>query len=113
MTKIELLDPGGLVVAEVRKAKRVILRTPFGAMRARCFVNLYEQDRQLPIHHSSECRVLIDGLLKFGGRIVDVRRFTQGDELSFHAVREPELELTEGVSGLFENKPDARAIINI
>ncbi len=112
-TQIELKDLDGVTVAEVAGAKKVVLRAPFGAMKAKCFVDLHQRDRGIPIEQAYECRVAIDEVLKFRGRVVDVRRDTQGDELSFYAAREPEVELTEGVSKTYESQSPTDILVDI
>ena len=110
---IELRDPDGVPVVEVTGAKRVVLRSSFGAMKAKCFIELYRRDRGIPIAQAYECRVRIGGRLKFRGRVADVRRHTQGDELSFYAAREPEVELTEGVSGTYEDQSPSEILLDL
>lgn len=110
-THIELLDLSGKPVARIEHPKRVLIRAPFGAMKARCFVELYQEDCQIPLEHAWECRIEIKGATRFRGRVVDVRRDTVGDELSFHAAREPEIEMTEGVSGIFENRTPSEILL--
>lgn len=111
--QIELRDLDGVPVAEVAGAKKVVLRAPFGAMKAKCFIELYQRDRGIPIAQAYECRVRIGGILKFRGRVADVRRHTQGDELSFYAAREPEVEMTESVSRTYENQSPTDILLDI
>ena len=99
--RIELSDADGNKVAEVTRPKRLVIRAPFGAMRAKCFVDLYQKDRSTPLQIAQECRVYVNEALKFRGRVVAVRRDTLGDELSFFAAREPESELNEGISSTY------------
>jgi hypothetical protein len=101
--RMELDDLGGVRVAEPSRVKRLTIRAPFGAMKAKCFADFYRTERDLPLEQGAEFRVYLEGRLKFRGEIVSVRRDSEGDELSLYAEREPELRFNEAVNGTYES----------
>ena len=111
--KIQWMDFEGREVAEISRVKKLILRAPFGAMKARCFLDVHHQDRGLPIEHGYECQIRIDGKLKFRGSVVSVRRDTRGDELSLYAARDPGVALSESVNRTYENQTPTEMLAHI
>jgi hypothetical protein len=111
--RLEIMNPDGEQVARVSRPRRVHVRAGFGAMESRCFADLYDQDRLLPVQQGGFCRVIIEGRLKFCGRILSVRRQSGRDELSFFAARQPEIDLSEGFTACFENKRTAEILEEI
>lgn len=100
--RLEVDDLSGQRVAETSRVKRLTIRAPFGAMKAKCFAEFFQTERDLPLEQGAECRVYQEGRLKFRGETVSVRRDSAGDELSLYAEREPEMHFNEAVNGIYE-----------
>jgi hypothetical protein len=111
--QIELSNFEGDRVCRIERPRKLIVRCPFGAMRARCFVETTLADRLIPIEHGYECRIFLEEQLKFVGRVESIRRDTIGDELSFSAERFPERDMTEAVQGEFENQTPTEILASL
>jgi hypothetical protein len=77
---------------------------PFGAEKAVLEVNLRPSDAGTDVRNGYRVDLLAAGELRFRGHVVRLRTETEGTLLGFDAEREPRLDLTEAISGTYDNQ---------
>jgi hypothetical protein len=92
-----------LIAASVQPRKCTI-KSGFGAMNRRCWLEFYNEDRILSVPLGSWMEVWINQTRCFRGRITQRRIDSIDDQLSLYAIWDPQREFDVAVGGKFENQ---------
>ncbi len=94
----------GLPIASTLEPRKFVIKSGFGAMSRRCWLELYNEDLFKPINIGTILEIHIRNTRCFRGRIVQRRIDSVDDQLTLYAEWEPEREYSFSISGLYENK---------
>ena len=104
---------GEKILASVHHPRKFTIKSGFGAMPRRCWLELYQEDRKTPADVGSYLEILIRGIRCFWGRIQQRRIDSIDDPLSFYADFDPHRELNGQVFGTFENRTSTEILQDI
>ena len=93
MIEIRTIDFSGKIKSLVTDPKTLLIKAGFGAETDRCWVELYDQDKEIEIDEGYGVWVKIESQTQFYGLVSDIRTTTFGEILGFYANREPEPDL--------------------
>ncbi len=104
---------GEKVLASVLNPRKFTMKSGFGAMPRRCWLELYQEDRNTPADVGSYLEIRIRGIRCFWGRIQQRRIDSIDDPLSFYADFDPHREFNRQVFGTFENRTSTEILQDI
>jgi hypothetical protein len=101
--RIEVFDFQGHRVALITRPRRLRLRAGFGAEPAWLEVLLNPQDAEKNFEHGYDVKTWLNGTLSFKGKISRIRCESRGTRRAFEAVRQPRLDLSEAIVGVYSD----------
>lgn len=102
---IWIYDSGGVrLLGSTKHPRKVTIKSGFGAMKRRCWLELYQEDQYLPIEIGSILKITVNRIDCFRGRIQERRIDSIDDPLSCYAEFDPEREYNKQIYGTFENQ---------
>ncbi len=102
-----------VAAATIHSPRKVIIKAGFGAQRRRCWVELYNEDCEIPLELGYTVKVEIKGIQCFWGYIQQKRIDSIDDHLSFYAEWNPEREFVRPVADLFQNQTTTQMLETI
>ncbi len=100
---IRFFDPTGTIAtASTQNPRKCIIKSGFGAMERRCWLELYNEDLFLPVSLGTLIEIWIDQTQCFRGRVVQRRIDSIDDQLSLYAIWEPHREHNISITSCFE-----------
>jgi len=110
---ILFLDQDGKTFASTIKPRKFIIKSGFGAMPQRCWLELFNQDLHISAQLGDIIEIYLNGQRRFRGRIQEQRIDSIDDYISFYAQNDPMLEYNLLVHQGFENNSVAEILDNI
>jgi len=102
---------GNQNLASTRNPRKCIIKSGYGAMNRRCWLEFYNSDLNLPVSLGNILELWINGMRCFRGRIAQRRIDSIDDYLSIYAEWDPERAHNIPIGGIFENQT-ATEILN-
>ncbi len=90
--------------ASVIHPRKFIIKSGFGAMKRRCWLELYKEDSHVLGSIGNIVEIDINGIRCFRGKITQRRLDSIDDPLSFYAEFDPEQEFAHSLYGTYENR---------
>lgn len=90
--------------ASVIQPRKLIVKSGFGALPRRSWIELYNDDLHTPARLGDWLSVDIDGIDCFHGRLAQIRLDSEGDHLTLFAENEPAIRFASTYSGRFESQ---------
>ncbi|MFB3787307.1 MAG: hypothetical protein ACE15F_13160 [bacterium] len=91
-------------LGSVQTPRKITLDSGFGAMRRRCWLELYNEDLDFPADLGSILEIWINHVRCFRGRVCQRRMDSIDDYLTLYAEFDPEHEDNAVIGGVFENQ---------
>lgn len=91
-------------LGSVKTPRKFTIDSGFGAMRRRCWLELYNEDLHSPALLGSILEIWINQVRCFRGRVGQRRMDSIDDYLTLYAEFDPENEFNTAIGGVFENQ---------
>lgn len=111
--RIRVQTPQGEAVHSIVRPRKLTVKSGFGAMPRRCWLELYDEDLFTPAAIGSILEIEIGGVRVFWGRVNQRRVDSVDDQLTLAAEFDPEREYAADVYGLFEDKTPTGILADI
>ncbi len=100
---ILFLDNNDQPYASTTKPRKFIVKSGFGAMSRRCWLELFNEDLHINAQLGTIIEIYLNGQRRFRGRIQERRIDSIDDYISFYAQNNPALEYNRLIYNGFEN----------